>query len=86
MVLSDELSVYQYNTIASSFINWNLVQPILQDASSYENVVMVNELFRNNRPEVIIDPENYLAKFLQRIPSLKQQYKREGDYYVRISN
>ena len=86
MVLSDELSVYQHNTIASSFINWNLVQPILQDASSYENVVMVNELFRNNRPEVIIDPENYLAKFLQRIPSLKQQYKREGDYYVRISN
>lgn len=86
MVLSDELSIYQSNTIASSFLNWSLVQPIFQDASEYENVIMVNELFRNNKPDVIIDPQNYLGKFLQRIPALQRQYKREGENYVRISN
>lgn len=86
LVLSNDLALYQNNTLAGSFLNWELAKPIFEAPDFYENVIGVESALRQNPADVIVDENDYLQKFFQRIPALGKQYKREGILYVRISN
>jgi hypothetical protein len=79
-------SVYANNSLGGFFLNWSLSQPTLEHPDEYDQVTRVYQAFQRNAPDVIIDRENRLAAFFDRIPSLRAQYRKEGSNYVRIAN
>jgi hypothetical protein len=85
-MLGDDLTVYRNNVLGGYFLNWNLSKDIIENPSYYENVIILNSAFQNDPPDVIIDKRNLMEGILKRIPSLRKQYRKEGDHYVRISN
>ena len=86
LVLADELSVLANNKPASYFLNWQLSKEVFDHPDYYENVILVSDSFDKDQPEIIIDPENKMEKFFDRLPKFKTQYKKEGDTYRLISN
>lgn len=83
LVLDDDFSVFMNNTASPPFIDWKLTKGILDGPQFYENVLLVNRLFELDPPEIILDPENRLEKFTDRIPLLKNNYsKAENGQWV----
>lgn len=86
LVLSEEIAVYQNNKMASYFLNWNLSKDVFDHPEYFENVIWVSDSFDEDLPQVIIDPQDRMKKFFERLPNYKKRYKREGDLYKLISN
>jgi hypothetical protein len=88
LVLGDEEQYYLTNKAATPFINWELSQNVFEHPEYYESITDVYTGFKQDPPEVIIDKNNLLKPFLERMPDLRQQYARRGDTYVKtkISN
>jgi hypothetical protein len=79
LLLGDDLSIYKHNKLGSGFLNWNMSEGIFQEPDAYENVVTVYQSFKNDKPEIILDPKNYMAPYLKRIPELRLAYRKSGD-------
>lgn len=86
MHLGNGYGIYQGNELGGYFLNWNLSRPILENAERYRNVEIVASCFNEYPPDVVVDEENSLDDFFERIPSLQSNYRREGNLYYRISN
>jgi hypothetical protein len=85
LVLGDDLGIYKTNKPASYFLNWNLSKTILQEPDYFENVILVQDSFEKDKPEIIIDERGLMEKFFVRLPELKKQYERSGSIYLRKS-
>lgn len=83
LVLDDSLDLYRDNFLATPFVNWQLSQDIFRNPDFYENVTQVYRAFKADPPELVIDRENLLGDFFNRMPEIKASYERQGDGYVR---
>jgi hypothetical protein len=83
MVATDDPGIYLDNTLGGYFLDWNLSRQVLEHPDYYENVIQVNNSFKDDPPEIIVDPNNLMEGFLNKIPELKMHYYREGDLYKR---
>lgn len=80
VVLADSLSLYHGNIMATPFLEWELAEPIFRQPEYYDNIARVSEGFKRE-PEIIIDPENLMKPFMDRIPDLRRKYKKvDGGY------
>jgi 4-amino-4-deoxy-L-arabinose transferase-like glycosyltransferase len=87
LVLEDNPAAFLNNTSSPAFLDWHLSKKIFDEPHVYENVLLVNRLFEKDPPEIILDPENRMEGFLDRIPHLKSQYQKSGQgYWVVLSN
>jgi len=86
LVLHDDFSVFMSNTVSPPFINWPLTQKIVDGPQYYENVLLVNRMFAKDPPEIILDPENRMEKFFDRIPLLKSKYRKSDNGQWIINN
>ena len=86
LVLDESLHLYRDNILATPFLNWHLSEDIFRGPDFYENVTQVYHAFKHDPPDVVIDRENLLKDFFNRIPELKASYERQGDRYVRRSS
>jgi hypothetical protein len=86
LVLDADLGIYTQNKMASHFLNWNLSKKTFEHPEFFENITLIHQSFQKELPDVIIDKNNLMKPILERIPRLKLQYKREGDFYKRVSN
>lgn len=87
LVLDNDPGIYLSNTLSPSFIDPNLTKEIFDGPQYYENVLLVNRLFNQDAPEIILDPDNRMDKFFDRLPGLKGRYtKSENGYWVLINN
>ena len=84
LVLGDEFSLYQYNTLATPFLSWKLSKDIFEQPDYYENVIVVNDGLKNDLPEVIIDKGDLMKKFFNRLPELKRKYKLTKPYVYEL--
>lgn len=80
-VLGDQPSAFRDNTLGTSFYNWDLCAPVFRNPDYYENLLLVHRSFEKEKPEVIIDPENLMAKFFDKLPQLKDQYTKSPEGY-----
>ncbi|HEX7015271.1 MAG TPA: DUF6427 family protein [Cyclobacteriaceae bacterium] len=76
LVLTRDVSWYAGNSLATPFLDWSLAEPIFADLDYYENVITINEGFRD-RPDVIIDPDRRMDAVFDRIPRLRDMYREE---------
>jgi hypothetical protein len=88
LVLNDQKAYYLNNKPATRFINWDIAKSIFENPDYYESQTDVYEAFKRDAPDVIIDKQNLMKPFLDRMPEFKKQYVRQEGNYVRtkISN
>lgn len=87
LVLDDSPGMLIKNTLSPPFIDWELTRAIFDNPGYYENVLLVNRQFERDHPELIVDPENRMEKFFERIPKLKSQYQKlDNGNWVLINN
>ena len=84
MTLANDYSIYKNNKMASYFLNWDLSQSVLESPNYYENVILVDDSFRNDAPEIIIDPQDKMKPYFERLPEWRHRYKREGELYKKV--
>jgi hypothetical protein len=86
LALGHDLSAYRFNPVGSAFLNWQLSKEIFEDPAYYEHIITVYKVFREDAPDVILDPDNRMRFFMQRIPYLQQQYRPIAGGYEKVSN
>jgi hypothetical protein len=86
MLLATGLENYQSNKLAGYFLDWELSKEIVNGADYYEDIIFIKKMFDNDPPEIILDPQDKMKAFFDRIPSLALQYKRDGNTYTKVNN
>jgi hypothetical protein len=86
LVLDNTFSLYHHNSLATPFLNWKLSQEIFRNPDYYKNVTQVYHSFKTDPPDVVLDKENLLENFFDRMPEIRSGYVRQGDHYVRKVN
>lgn len=81
LVLSSQHAVFRDNTLGLSFYDWDLSERIFKNPDYYENLLHVHRAFEKEKPEVIIDPENLMAAFFNRLPQLRELYTKSPEGY-----
>lgn len=81
MMLTEDLSIFKENKLAGYFLDWRLAQNVFKQPDLYENVILVAKAFQKNPPDVIVDPNDLMKNYFERIPALKAKYKKEGEFY-----
>ncbi len=81
MIVGDDLSLFQNNRLAAYFLDWELSRKYFDQPDYYENVIKIDKSILENAPDVIIDESNRMGPFLERIPLLKKNYRKENDIY-----
>lgn len=83
LILGNDWGLYDANRMASGFMEWKLAQGIFSEPDYFENIVLIDRLFQQDPPEVIVDKENLMSKVIERIPRLGKEYKHRGELYFR---
>jgi hypothetical protein len=86
LTLTDDPSLYQTNTPASFFLDWELSKEVFEKTDVIENILLLDRSFKNQLPEVIIDPQNYMSAVISRLPYLQGKYKRVGENWELVNN
>lgn len=86
LVLEDNQAYFQQNKLATPYLNWSLSEEIFRNPGYYENVTAVYHSLKTDPPQVIIDRENLMKPFFERMPEMKKLYRRMGDVYNRVDN
>ena len=86
MILGDDNKLYLNHQLGGYFLNWNLSHEVFEETDYFENIIIIDNAFRTDPPDVIIDQKGLMNKVMERIPALKKSYKREGNQYIKISN
>jgi hypothetical protein len=83
MIIGDDMSLFRHNKLAGFFLDWELCKKYFDQPDYYENIIKVNKAIVEGAPEVIIDEENRIGPFVERIPLLKNNYRKEDKIYWR---
>lgn len=88
LVLDDNLRPYYYSQLATPFLNWQLASEVFMNLNYYDNVTTIYNGINDDKPDIIIDPNDILIEVFDKIPQLKQQYFKsiDGHYHLRSSN
>ncbi len=81
LVLAHQPNWFVHNTLATSFYDWDLCQPIFEQPYYYEHILTVSRAFEHDMPELIVDPENLMKAFFERLPNLEKKYKKSPEGY-----
>lgn len=82
--LDEDITIYQHNKVAGFFLNPKLSQSVSKHPEYFENVLLMQLSFEKDAPDIIIDKNDLMKPFFQRMPKWKAQYAREGSYYRRV--
>jgi hypothetical protein len=83
LVLEKDISWFSQNRLATPYLNWSLSEEVFTHPEFYEHITAVYHAFKNDPPDVILDRNNLLKPFLDRMPEIKRQYVRKGEFYTR---
>ncbi|MBI3221050.1 MAG: hypothetical protein HYZ44_16165 [Bacteroidetes bacterium] len=86
LLLEKNEGYYLENKLAASFLNWDLSKNVFNNPDEFENINQIDRSFQQDAPEVIIDKDNLMNPFFERLPAWKARYKKEGTRYYKISN
>jgi len=83
MVLANGWGVYQNNRAATYFLDWPLSEVFFHEPNIFQHVVLINESFEHEKPEVVIDEQNLMEGVFNVNPSLRKLYEKKGNLYWR---
>ena len=83
LVLDDDVSFYNKNKTATTFINWRINKEYFENLDDYNNISYIYEKLNADTPDIIIDPNNYCVKLFDFLPSIEKQYTKTGIMYFK---
>jgi hypothetical protein len=86
LVLEKDLSWFTKNRLATPYLNWRLSEEVFTQPEFYEHITAVYHAFKNDPPDVVLDRNNLLKPFFERMPEIKKQYVKKGEFYIRQAN
>jgi hypothetical protein len=81
MIVGDDLSLFQKNSLSGYFLDWELSQKYFDEPDYYENIIKINKSILEDAPDAIIDENNQMGPFVEGIPLLKKNYRKENKIY-----
>jgi hypothetical protein len=81
LVLDHQPQLFIDNQLATSFYEWRVCKPIFEQPDYFEHILMVSRSFEADFPEEIVDPNNLMQGFFERIPALKAKYEKSPEGY-----
>lgn len=85
IVLGTDWGLYQTNHPATYFLNWDLSKEYIENAGIFQHIVLINECFEREKPEVIIDESGLMERIFLYNPKLKEVYLKKERLYWRKS-
>jgi len=85
MVLTEDPGIYLHNRMGAYFLDWKLSRQIFNDPDYYENVIMMDQAFKCDPPDRIIDPDNLMKRYFDRMPEWEKIYVRDSIFYLKAS-
>lgn len=89
LVTGNAIAYYANSIPATPYLNWQLAERHFNELDDYATVSEVYENFRNDLPDVIIDPSGKAAELFARIPAIAKYYQkdeRSNTYYIKKAN
>lgn len=85
LILGDDNSAYFGSKPSTKYLNWSISKQQLKNPNTYQEVVAINESFRNDLPQVILDQENVVPRIFELLPDLEKRYRKEkaGTYVLK---
>ena len=85
LVLGDNMSIYRHAKLATPYLNWQLASKQLTHIDYFDNLSEVYTNFTADMPDLIIDPSSLMPLISERIPTIKNTYRKgkEADVYVK---
>ncbi|MDA0194251.1 MAG: hypothetical protein O2887_04295 [Bacteroidetes bacterium] len=81
LVLGNEMSLYEENTLATPYLNWQLSLLHFDQLNYYDVLTDVFNNFNGDPPEVIIDLEDRLPGLFEKMPAVGMKYRKSGNTY-----
>ena len=79
LVLGQNLSIYRFARPATPFLNWHLSSQFLETLDYYDNLDLIFRSFEDDPPGVIIDLEDRVPGFFERLPIIAYRYRSIGN-------
>ncbi|MBS1506958.1 MAG: hypothetical protein JSS79_09940 [Bacteroidetes bacterium] len=86
LTLGDDDGLYQKNKAASYFLNWNLSSEVFNQPDYFENIILINESFEKDAPEIIIDESDLMKRIFPRMPKWQPLYQKRGSVYFLVQS
>jgi hypothetical protein len=86
LVLEKDISWFTKNRLATPYLNWRLSEEVFTQPEFYEHITAVYHAFKNDPPDIVLDRNNLLKPFFERMPEIKKQYVKKGEFYIRQAN
>ena len=75
LYLGPGYEAYQQMKHGSDFFDWYLSKKIFESSKDISSIEKVFDGIKNDYPEYIIDPDNYLKSFFDRMPEIRNKYE-----------
>lgn len=75
-ILGDHKELYTYGSIGTTFFDWGLSKPYLDNLNYYDNLVFINMSVERFRPDLILDYDFRWREIVTHIPSLENDYEQ----------
>ncbi len=84
--LGDNISIYRHSYPATPFINWRISQYAWENMNQYAYLTLIMKSVLREKPGYVFDSKKYFDKLTDKVPVIRQQYRKEGNIYIRINN
>jgi hypothetical protein len=79
LILEDDVSVYASHHMSTGFFDWSLSRNVFENPDVYDNVLLVRQSLINDPPDEIVDPNNLMGPFINRLPELQGLYVKTSE-------
>jgi hypothetical protein len=84
LLLGDNLSIYRNSKPATPYLNWQLAAEQLNEVNYFDNLTQIYVNFSKDMPEVIVDEAKLMPLLSERIPAIRQHYRKMPDRPIYI--
>ena len=87
LVLGDNFDPYMVSrSHGSRFFDWELSEEYFTGTLEYFSISAVYDGISIDPPEIIVDEDNLMGRYIDRVPELRERYRRTGSDWVLINN
>lgn len=85
LITGTDNSAYKDAISATKYLNWSLSRFELQNPDNYQSIISINDTFRDDQPEIIIDNAKVFSEVFRILPQIKSKYQMKEDnvYYLK---
>ncbi|WP_245917323.1 hypothetical protein [Mongoliibacter ruber] len=81
LVLGTDLGFYKDAYQVTPYLNYYISREVLADFEDFKDMSEAYKNFLEEKPELVVDQDGVFQNLLQRIPLLKEKYRKSGKFY-----